>query len=131
MVRLFNCGKERKKIAHSGIGEMLPEKPAKTRTFEWAHACKAQPVTGPVDPRDLCIRNQHRLRKLEDQGQSFSHSERVFALEAASGVREIDQESLSGPASAVAFRKLQTPGHRDAIGLSPGCSGREMRVCGG
>ena len=122
MVRLFDRGKEREEIAHGGIGEMFPEKPAKARTFERAHARKAQSVPGPVNPHDLRIRNQHRLRKLEDQGQSFSHSETAFAFEAASGVGEIEQEGLAGPACRMALRKLQASGHGDAIGLSLVCS---------
>ncbi len=122
MVRLFDRGEEREEIAHSGIGEMLPEKPAKARTFERTHAGKAQAVSLPVDPDDLRIRNQHRLRKLEDQGQSLPRSERAFAFEAAPGVREIEQDGLADPAGFMALRKLQASGHGDAIGLSVVCS---------
>jgi hypothetical protein len=122
MVWLFDRSKEREKIAHDGIGEMLPEKPAKARTFERAHALKAQPIPESVDPHDLRIRNQHRLRKLKDQGQSLSHSEPDFAFESASGVREIEQEGLADPAGFMARRKLQASGHGDAIGLSVVCS---------
>jgi hypothetical protein len=122
MVRLFDRGKEREEIAHGGIGEMFPEKPAKARTFEGAHACKAQSVPGPVNPHDLCICNQHRLRKLEDQGQPLSRNEAAFAFEAASGVREIEYEGIADPACLMPLRKLQASGHGDAIGLSLVCS---------
>ena len=122
MVRLFDRGKEREEIAHGGIGEMFPQKPAKARTFERAHACKGQPVPGSVDPHDLRIGNQHRLRKCEDQSQSLPRGEAVVAFEAASGIGEIEQEGLSNPACRMALRKLEAPGHGEAIGVSLVCS---------
>ena len=121
MVRFFDHGEERKEIAHGGIGEMLPQKPAKARTFERAHARKAQPVPGSVDPDYLCVRNQHRLRKLKDQGQPLPHMEATPASKAASGIGEIEQEGIAGPACPMALRISQAPGHGDAIGLSLVC----------
>lgn len=121
MVRFFDRGKEREEIAHGGIGEMLPKKSAKARTFDRAYARKAQSASGSVDPHDLRIRNQHRLRKLEDQSQSFSRNETALAFEAASGIREIEQEGLADPACRMALRKSQASGHSDAISLSLGC----------
>ena len=117
MVWLFDHGKEREEITHGGIGEMFPQKPAQTRTFERAHAGKTQSATLPVDPDDLRFRNQHCLRKFEDQGQSLSYGEALFALQTAAGVGEIQQEGLSCPAGTVAFGKLQAPGYHNAIGL--------------
>ncbi len=118
MVRLFDHGKERKQIAHGGIGEMFPEKPAKARPFEGADPRKAQPVPGSIGPHDLRIRDQHGLRKLDDQGQPFSHREEAGALDAAPDIGEIKQEGLADPAGCLARRVSQRSACRDAIGLS-------------